>query len=257
MSETLATMQKLTIGDLSLGLANLMADRKPRVDGCAAGKLFGPMLAKKQAAIEGLPEALRRGKPLAEELAHVDDDYDGFGGGLYAYTEAILLAPSMSPDERAAAQRIRDAFIPRKAALSDSYAEEAATAKRNRSKLAERKADLELFPVPGGKTLYDWALAFLDKGDEIDGLLNQRSLAGVGQGTRATAAALRSDTVGLLYQFRAAVKAEIEDKGLPAALEEQIFSYFDELSARRPSKKPAAKPEGVKAEPAIQGGTNE
>ncbi len=164
----------------------------------------------------------------------------------------MFLVPSISPEHRAAAQRIRDAFIPRKAALSDSYAEEAAAAKRNRSKLAERKADLELFPVPGGATLYDWALAFLDQGDALDNLLNQRSLVNVGQSTRATAAALRSDTVGILYQFRAALRAEIEDKGLPVELEGQIFSYLDELSARRPSKKSVAK-----AEPTNQAETNE
>lgn len=233
-------MRNLTLGDLSLGLANLLTDRKTVVEGCGAGQLFGPMLVKKRAAIEALPEALRGGKPFAEELAHIDDEHDGFGGGIHAYTEAILLIPSMSPAQRAAAQRIRDAFIPARSALADSYAEEAAAAKQNRAKLAERKNDLDLFPIPGNKTLYDWAQAFLDRGDKLDDLLNQRSLAAIGGATRSTAARLRSDTLGTLYKFRATLAAEIEDKGLSADLDAKIFSYLDELSARRPSKKDAS-----------------
>ncbi len=180
---------------------------------------------------------------MAEELARVDDEHDGFGGAVFALTEAILLAPSMSAEQRAAVQRIRDAFIPRRATLTDSYAEEAASAKRNRAKLGDRKTDLESFPTPDGKTLFDWASAFLDKGDALDELLNQRSLATEGHSTRTVAAALRSDTIGILYQFRAALRAEIADKNLAPVLEEQVFSYFDELSARRPSKKHPAKQE--------------
>lgn len=236
-------MRNLTLDDLSLGLANLMTERKVHVENCMSGQLFGPMIAKKQGVLDALPEALRRNKPLAEEMAIADDEHDGFGGGIHAYTEAVLLVPSSSPELRAAAQRIRDAFIPTRAVLADSYAEEAAAAKRNRSKLEERKSDLQLFPVPGNKTLYDWAEAFLDRGDALDDLLNQRSLAGVGNGTRASAARLRSDILGLLYKFRTALQAEIADKGLPAELEAQIFSYLDELSARRPSKKTSPKPE--------------
>jgi hypothetical protein len=56
-------MRNLTLGDLSLGLANLMTERKAHVDGCAAGQLFGPMVAKKQTAIEALPEAKRCPRP--------------------------------------------------------------------------------------------------------------------------------------------------------------------------------------------------
>ena len=245
-------MRNLTLGDLSLGLANLLNERKAYVDGCAAGQLYGSMLATKSAAIDALPEALRGGRPLAEELAVTDDEHDGLGGGIYAYTEAVLLVPSMTPELRAAAQRVRDAFIPSKAILADSYAEEAATAKRNRAKLVERHDDLVLFPVPGGKTLHDWVEAFLDRGDKLDELLNLRSLAGIGTATRAAAAKLRSDTLGLLYQFRSGLRSEIQYKGLPAELEAQIFSYLDELSKRRPAKKPKAEEETQKGEGAAE-----
>lgn len=242
-------MRNLTLGDLSLGLANLLTDRKAFLSSCTAGQLFEPMLAKKRTAIEALPEALRGGKPLAEELAHVDDEHDGFGGGIHTYVEAILLIPSTTPVHRAAVQRIREAFIPTRAVLADSYAEEAAAAKRNRAKLAERKSDLELFPVPGNKTLYDWVAAFLDRGDALDELLNQRSMTSGGTAPRGTAVKLRGDTIGLLYQFRAALRSEIADKGLSVDLEAQIFSYLDELSSRRPSKKSSGNNEGAPPDP--------
>lgn len=230
-------MNNLTLGDMNLGLANLLTERKSHVDACAAGLLYGPMLAEKRAAIEALPEALRGGRPLAESLAQVDDEHDGFGGALWAYTEAVLLAPSSTAEQRAAAQRIRDAFIASKAILQDSYAEEAVAAKNHRARLTERKADLQLFPVPGGKTLFDWAESFLDKGDALDDLLNQRASAEVGQGARKLAGQLRSETLGLLYQFRASVRSEITYKKLSADLEGHIFAYLDELSSRRPGRK--------------------
>lgn len=242
-------MNNLTLGDMNLGLANMLTDRKAHVDACEAGLLYGPMLAEKLSAIEALPEALRGGRPLAESLALVDDEHDGFGGALWAYTEAVFLAPTSTADQRAAAQRIRDAFISSKAILQDSYAEEAVVAKNHRAHLTERKADLQLFPVPGGKTLFDWAEGFLDKGDALDDLLNQRATAEVGQGTRKLAGQLRSETLGLLFQFRASVRSEITYKKLSPDLEAHIFGYVDELSSRRPGRKtkvPAATaaPEG-------------
>ena len=236
------TMNNLTIGDLSLGLANLLTARKSQVEGCAAGKLYGPMLIKKRTAIDALPEAFRGGRPLAETLAQTDGEYDGFGGALWAYSEAILISPMSSVEQCAAMQRIRDAFIPSKSILTESYAEEAATAKKNRDKLAARKADLEMFPLPGGKTLYDWASAFLDRGDALDDLLNQRSMVDVGQASRKHAAQLRSEILGLLFQFRSTLRSEIEHNGLSPDLEGQIFSYFDELSSRRPGRKAKTEP---------------
>lgn len=232
-------MRNLTLDDLNLALSNLMTQRKTALDSTASGLLYGPMLAEKLTAITALPEILHSGKPLADELAAVDDDHDGFGGAIFAYTEAVLDAPSMTDAHRAAALRIRESFIPSKSALIESYAEEAATAKRNRGRLAERKDDLELFPVPGGKTLFDWATSFVDKGNELDTLLHQRSLANMAQSDKASAIRLRSDTLGLAYQFRGALRAEIMHKKLSPELDGQVFSYFDELSARRPGKKPA------------------
>lgn len=232
-----AAMRNLTLDDLNLALSNLTTERKTVLDSTGSGLLYGPMLGEKLTSILAVPEIMHSGRPLADELAAVDDDHDGFGGAIFAYTEAVLDAPSTTDTERAAALRIRAAFIPSKSALVESYAEEAATAKRNRGKLAEREGDLKLFPVPGGKTLFDWATAFLDKGDELDDLLHQRSLANVTQSDKTSAIRLRSDTLGLVYQFRAALRTEIMHKNLPPDLDGKVFSYFDELSARRPGKK--------------------
>lgn len=193
-------MRRLTLGDLDLGVRSLFEERKADLDLSAAGKLYGPMLAERLAAIQALPEALR-GRPLAGKLTAADTRHDGFGNGIWSYTDAVLNAPDLDDELKASAQRIRDAFIPGRGALTASYADEASKAKKNRPKLGDLKADLEAFPLPKGKTLYDWVVGFLDAGDALDDLL---------------------------------------DPKLPADLESRIFSYLDELNARRKSKKDAA-----------------
>ncbi len=228
-------MRNITIGDMDIGLENLFGKRNADLQVSAAGKLYGPMLAKKHSAIKSLPESLRK-RPLVAELDVADAGHDGYGGAIFAYVESIFVVPGITDATRAAARRIQQAFIPNKSALTDSYAEEAAAAKRNRLKLAERENDLKLFPVAEGKTLYDWVVAFLDAGDQLDVLLDERSLVGVGG--KENAGKLRSETLGLLYQFRTTLKTEIaNDEALPRDLEGKVFSYFDELSARRKSPK--------------------
>lgn len=96
-------------------------------------------------------------------------------------------------------------------------------------------------PGAGRRARYHWAEEFVNRGDRLDDLLNRRSPAGIGSSSRAAAGRLRSDTIGIPYQFRSALRAEIADKGLPAELEAKTFSYLDELSSRRPSKKSAPK----------------
>lgn len=224
-------MRDLHLGDLDIALENLMTQRKADLDLSAAGKLYGPMLVKRHEAIQRLPEALRK-RPLVAELSAADVRHDGYGGAILAYVEAILLLPTSSDAIRAAALRIREAFVPNKTALTDSYAEEAATAKKNRPKLAELEADLKMFPAPNGETLHDWVSGFLDTGDELSTLLNARSLAGVSDTENGTK--LRTETIKLLYQLRTTLQTEMaEDPALPRDLEGRVFSYLDELNTRR------------------------
>jgi len=236
-------MRNLTIGDLGLGLRDLHEKRKSALDASMAGKIYGPQLAAARAAIDALPESLDGSRPRAAQLAEADTHYDGFGAALWHYTEAVLSAPDTTDATRASAQRIRDAFIPDRSTLASSYAEEAATAKRNRPKLAELEKDLKALPVPDGKTLHDWVKSFLDAGDTLDKLLSERSSLEAAA-SKSPAGKLRGSTVGLLCRFRDALRDEMNGGNpLPADLESQVFSYFDELSARRKTGK--AKPAGA------------
>ncbi len=227
-------MRHLTLSDLALGFRDLFDQRFADLHLSQSGKLYAPMLAQRRAAIEALPGALTGGRPLATELGQVDEHHDGFGSAIFAYTEALLRAPDTTADVRAAAQRIRDAFIPHKGTLQESYADEAAMAKKNRPALAERKADLESIPLPSGKTLYTWAEAFLDAGDTLDKLLSHRTLIEADASGNENAGQLRGSTIGLLNRFRSALGDELLlDAALPKNLDARVFGYFDELDARR------------------------
>ncbi len=121
--------------------------------------------------------------------------------------------------------------------LTDSYAEEAAAAKKNRAKVTELEQDLKLFPVPEGKTLFDWVNAFLDAGDSLAELLHHR-VAATSPSPQGSVGKLRSDTIGLLYKFRSTLQSEIaENEALPRDLEQQVFGFFDELDERRAAAK--------------------
>jgi hypothetical protein len=237
-------MSKLTLGDLDLGLANLFGLRKTALDASVSGKLYGPMLAKRHAAILALPETLRGKAPLAEELGAADADYDGYGGAIFTYLDGVEQAPGLSNDTRAAAKRIRAAFVPARSALTDSYAEEAAAAKKNRAKVTDLENDLKQFPTPEGKTLFDWVNAFLDAGDKLAELLHQRANAS-STTPQGSVGKLRGETLGLLHQFRATLRAEIsENESLPRDLEQQVFAYLDELEGRRGAVKGKEKENG-------------
>jgi len=146
----------------------------------------------------------------------------------------------VAEEQRAAARRIREAFIRDLGVLSDSYAEEAAAAKQNRPKLVELEADLRAAPTPDGKTLYEWASAFVDHGDKLAQLLSSRGQA-TGFEYFRQQTALRVTTLGLLGRFRAALKDELaENPQLPRDLDERIFGGFEELSHKRTEAKATA-----------------
>ncbi|MBK9261879.1 MAG: hypothetical protein IPM54_19005 [Polyangiaceae bacterium] len=241
-------MRNLGLGDILLGLRNLATERKADLLLSTTGKLYAPKLAKQQTQLEAVPEAMRGGRPLAQELAVKDEHHDGFGEAIHYYTEAIIRLPSAPQGLKDAAIRVRDAFVPKLGVLRASYANEAATAMRKRPLLDSLKADLQAIavPHPAGATMLDWATAFIDAGDDIDKLLNDRSL--VGTDTLGTPVLkIRTTTLGLLSRFRAALIDEIEeDTSLPRDLEARVFSYFDQLqktrdeaAARRNKSEPA------------------
>ncbi len=227
-------MRNLTLTDLRTGLGDLFHHRAEALKTTQTGKLYGPILAAKRKALDHLEEV--GGRPSGD-LTEADTFHDGLGAAIWHYTEAVIAHPFVAPEQREAARRIREGFIRDLGVLSDSYAEEAAAAKQNRPKLAELEADLRACPTPDGKTLYDWASAFVDHGDKLALLLSAR-----GQGTGVEffrqQTALRVTTIGLLGRFRAGLRDElIEQPHLPRDLDEKIFGGFDELSQKRAEAK--------------------
>jgi hypothetical protein len=233
-------MKNLTLADLALALCDLFTLRSADLQRSAAGKLYGPVLASRRAALEDLPEALRY-QPISAELAAADARHDAFGSALFSYTEAILTAADSSEGDKRAALLIREAFLPTTSALTDSFTDQAPLAKQNRPKLKELDKELHAFPLPRNKTLFDWARAFLDAGDALDALLSQRSHRSFASAGRGHCGKLRSDTLAVLQELRAALRREIAQGSLPASFEDRIFSYFDALSAlHQPTKTHAA-----------------
>jgi hypothetical protein len=250
-------MRNLTLGDLKLGLNDLLEKRAADLKACQAGALYAPMLTTKREAIDALPEALTGGRPLAAQLAEADVRHDGYGGAVWHLTEAILRHPDLPAKVVNAAERVREAFIPSLSVLKESYADQAAAAKANRASLKELEGELKAIDVPGGKTLYTWVSAFLKEGDNLDTLLSDRATSGAGAGEGAKdAGGLRGGTIGMLGRFRAAVADEVtSNPKLPKNLDGRLFGYFDELSQARAKQSKAAK--GAKtpeeAEPADGG----
>jgi hypothetical protein len=225
-------MRRLTFDDLFLGLKDLVTTRRADLDASAIGAAYSPQLVARAAQFEELT-VRNPARVNVTELAHADDDHDGFGHGIWLYTEAILVAPGVSENVRRSALRIREAFIPGRSVLTDSYAEEAARAKRNQPKVAELENDLKNLPVPDGKTLLDWVNGFLDAGMTLDKLLSDRStVEAAHDGTLVTT--LRVSTIGLLRRFRESLRDEVAaNASLPRDLEARVFAYIDELADRR------------------------
>jgi hypothetical protein len=238
-------MQRLTLGDLKLGLKDMLHARPEDLALSAFGGLYLPMLAAKREAIDALPDAFTGGRPLAAELAELDVHHDGLGGAVWFVTEAVLRHPSLSPELREAAQAARAAFIPELAVLRKPYADEAIAAHNHRPDLARLADQLKMITVPGGKTLYVWVKEFLDDGDKLGGLLADRGQTTASVESAKAAAALRASTIGLLGRLRSAVQDEIAAGAkLPKGYEAKLFATFDELHKRReeadPRKAPAA-----------------
>jgi hypothetical protein len=229
-------MRHILLQSLHLGLADLLTKRLAPLQSFANGAANVPLLTIQHTKMSALPAALL-GLPLTEELDSADERYDGIGGGLFFITEAYLRHPDTTPDMRTAAKQIRTELIPALDALSGTYESEAMHAKAQKAQLANLKPALDMFPVVGG-TLYDWAVNFIAAGEKLDTLLSERADAK----DRAEAAALRSDTLGLLNRLRKSLKTEQKlNPALPADLDAQVFGYFDLLEAKAAEAKAEAK----------------
>lgn len=217
-------MRHITLRNLLLALEDLLTKRLAPLQSFDAGQASVKPLALRRDKIAALPPDLT-GRPLADELALIDTQHDGFGGAVWFLTEAYLRLPGATPALVDAANKIRAAFISNLDVLKARYDAEAQAAKEHAPSLATLKTELMAFPVAGG-TLYDWAAGFIAAGKQIDALLSQRADAK----DRKTATMLRGETLAKLNRLRDDLADALkDDPSLPADLDDQVFGYFDLL----------------------------
>lgn len=233
-------MRNLTINDLKLGLEELLDPNKPRYAELSATKAFGVYgddLKHKLKLLRGVsPEVPGVSRITTFEITETDQAHDGFGGAIYYTTESYLRAPDTPRELRNTALELRDIFINNLAELRGSYADEASRAKARLPKLEEYKSKLEMFPIAGGKTLYDWAKSYINSGIKLDKLMSERSYVEAGQSdpARSAAGTLRAETISLLATMRLTIQYELtQNKSLPPNLDALLFGYFDELQLKR------------------------
>lgn len=221
-------MRHISLPALKIALADLFDKRIDVLRASNTGKLYEPVLRDKFDRINALPEAMTGGRPLAEAMTELDDQHDGFGAALWYITEAYLRCPDVSSNTRKIIERIRSVFIPELEVIRAPYADEVEAALRNKNDLAEFESDLKAIPLAEGKTLYDWCVGFITKGEQLGQLLSQR--ADLSAISRVEASKLRGATVGTIGRMRAALADEAAfDDNLPRDIDSQLFSYFDEL----------------------------
>lgn len=226
-------MRRLTLSDLKAGLDDLLTTRRDVLERSVSGRIYLPMLDKKKAAIDALPEALTAGYAQARDLAEADAVYDGLGKAIHNICAAYMEAPGVSAEVRAAAQVVQAAFVPSLAELHKGYAEEAADAEARRPQLEALASELAMLPIAGG-TLADWAQAFVDQGKVLEGLLAQRDqYMEFDQAQRREAGGLRATTITLLENVRKALRDEAAVKPSLANAEAELFEHFDELASTR------------------------
>lgn len=238
-------MRHLTLANLILGLDNLLDVKTALLASTQMGQSYKPVLEHKRSQLAALPESLKGKEPLTAEIAATDDVHDDSGASLWYMSEAIRLSPLSTPEQKAAAERMQKALVPERNVLRAPHADEASAAKKNREKLSGLEADLKSIPYPGGKTAYDVALNYVEAGERLDTLLQDRANIKANTALNEQARALRQATLKTLNNLRSALRDEIEEnQALPRNLEEQLFAYFDELEGRREDKAPAGKAGG-------------
>jgi hypothetical protein len=104
-------------------------------------------------------------------------------------------------------------------------------------------------PWDTSKTLFEVATAFLNEGQKLEELLNQR--ADVPKAVRNQSALARARAMGALRRFRKDLRKEIErDTTLPRDLEQNVFGFFDTLHAMEAAGKSHEPVDGEDGNPA-------
>lgn len=213
------------------GTHNLFTERLEALHASKAGAYHKDELYELHIDIGALPEVLTS-TPYKVELRTTDGRHDRLGRLIYFITEACFQDPNASPEMVAAAQKIRDEFIPTLDELTDSYATEAERALQRKPLLSSLGEVLKKFALPwnASQTLLDVATSFVEEGEKLNGLLNDR--ADVPRGVRAQALTLRNKAMAVLNRLRKDLQKEIaRDMSLPRDLEHRVFGFFDTLHA--------------------------
>lgn len=169
-------MIDFTIEYLVLGLVDLLTRRRTALESTDIGKVYAKVLDGALGKIRALPPELR-GLPLKDLLAAADVSHDGFYTALWHLTEAYVVAPATDPAVRAAAVRVREAFVPSRSETRRQYPAQAAAAKARRPLLTTLSADLDALPVAGG-TARTWAESYVAVGSGNSGRWVPETLAG-------------------------------------------------------------------------------
>jgi len=220
-----------SLSTIRRGCRNLLTQRLAALETSKAGVYYKAELQHHVAAIDDLPATVTSA-PFKDELRQTDDRHDAFGKVIHLVTEIAFVCPDVDPTIVTAAKQIREAFIPSLDELNSPYAAEGERALERQPLLASLKPQLEMFRLPWSltKSLHDIATAYLNEGQQLDALLNQR--ADVPKGVRSQAAILRAKAMGTLNRLRKDLKKEIErDASLPRDLEQSVFGFFDTLHA--------------------------
>lgn len=242
-------MAQPTLADVKLTIDHLLDKHQDTISQLAVGKTYLARLQQVRGEMEALPPALIQSKPLAQQLAEVDDRHDDHGAALWHLSECYRRLPDASAEARAAATFIQERLITRLGELQSSYADEAAKAKERKPLLKSAEAMLTALPVAGGGSAFSVASAFLAQGELLSELLSQRATQSAeqeGEADRSRAGHLRNTGLGLLNRFRGAVSDELEaNPTLPRDLDARLFTFLDERIRGRASgkKKNDEKPE--------------
>jgi hypothetical protein len=242
-------MKYLTLGDLWLALTDLLEKRKPVLVQSAIGRTYEVLFALRRKQFDAIPRELLTSIPLSEELAQEDVSHDDHLMVLLNTLQTTLRNPRASKEAKEAAQ---EALTRLHLAASDtgaSYPQEAATAKEREKTVEDLKDKLSMLGAPGGGTLFDTALAYLQSGRTLDALLSERAkIEALTDKDRSQIASLRSLLMGEVGRCRAAISDEKKtNAGLPENYDALLFGYFDDLHEQRVSANRAAKETKEKA----------
>jgi hypothetical protein len=248
-------MRYLTLGDLWLALTDLLDTRRDTLLRSLIGKSYEPLFAQRRKQFDNIPRELLTGTPLTEELATGDVFHDDNLMVLLTTLQATLRNAKASAEIKEAAQETLDALKLAPSDVSATYPQEAATAKGREKTVEEYKDKLSLIAAPGGGTLYDIALDYLEAGRTLDRLLSDRAkIEALSEKDRSYISSLRNLLIGEIGRCRGAIADEQKiidpNKTFPENYDALIFGYFDNLNETREATNQAAKEAERKAKEA-------